>query len=68
MPSDRVGWLAWYIKRFNTLKEGDPAIPFCAAQIAWFQLNILAFGDRSYSPEKVKWAEPEQETQELETA
>ena len=44
-PSTRLGWYAWYVKRFN-----DTGNETAATQAVWFQLNILAFGERSYSP------------------
>ena len=44
-PTTRQGWMDWYVKRFN--KTG---IEFAAVQALWFYLNIIEFGDRSYSP------------------
>ena len=68
MPSTRKGWMDWYIKRYGQKARSKEPIEreleICATQAAWFQLNILAFGDRSYSPpivKQVKWAEPEEE-------
>ena len=57
MPSTRKGWMDWYIKRYGQKARSKEPIQreldICATQVAWFQLNILAFGDRSYSPEKL---------------
>jgi len=67
MPSTRKGWMDWYIKRYGQLarsKAPERELEVCATQVLWFQLNILAFGDRRYSPltvKQVKWAEPEEE-------
>lgn len=56
-PSSRKGWMEWYIKRYcNKVRTKAPAreIEICATQAHWFQLNILAFGDKSYSPKPKK--------------
>lgn len=69
MPASRDGWMRWYINRYNNkARSANPVereLEICAAQALWFYLNILAFGDRSYSPSKERVEEQEEE---LETA
>jgi len=48
-PNTREGWMKHYISRFNKTE-----LEICATQALWFYLNILAFGDRSYSPRRAK--------------
>lgn len=54
MPASREGWMNWYIARFNKKSAStnpvERELEICATQALWFFLNILAFGDRSYSP------------------